>query len=42
MCDLLKSKVESLEFLKKIDGIQKSVHQDGTGTSLLDEQSILL
>ncbi|RCV12036.1 hypothetical protein SETIT_2G235800v2 [Setaria italica] len=30
MCDLLKSKVESLEFLKKLDGIQKSVYQDGT------------
>ncbi|CAN6182576.1 unnamed protein product [Urochloa humidicola] len=29
MCDLLKSKVESLEFLKKLDGIQKSVYQDG-------------
>jgi hypothetical protein len=25
MCDLLKSKVESLEFLKKLEGIQKSV-----------------
>ncbi|PUZ71062.1 hypothetical protein GQ55_2G284700 [Panicum hallii var. hallii] len=29
MCDLLKSKVESLEFLKKLEGIQKSVYQDG-------------
>ncbi|RLN32988.1 hypothetical protein C2845_PM03G00200 [Panicum miliaceum] len=29
MCDLLKSKVESLEFLKKLKGIQKSVYQDG-------------
>ncbi|OEL22946.1 hypothetical protein BAE44_0016037 [Dichanthelium oligosanthes] len=29
MCDLLKSKVESLEFLQKLDGIQKSVYQDG-------------
>jgi len=29
MCDLLKSKIESLEFLKKLEGIQKSVYQDG-------------
>ncbi|CAL5073898.1 unnamed protein product [Urochloa decumbens] len=29
MCDLLKSKVESLEFLKKLDGIHNSVYQDG-------------
>ncbi|KAJ1290008.1 hypothetical protein BS78_02G209000 [Paspalum vaginatum] len=29
MCDLLKSKVESLEFLQKVDGIQKSVYQNG-------------
>ncbi|CAL5081837.1 unnamed protein product [Urochloa decumbens] len=29
MCDLLKSKVESIEFLKKLDGIQNSVYQDG-------------
>ncbi|RLM87079.1 hypothetical protein C2845_PM04G18450 [Panicum miliaceum] len=29
MCDLLKSKVESLEFLKKLEDIQKSVYQDG-------------
>ncbi|CAN6217981.1 unnamed protein product [Urochloa humidicola] len=29
MCDLLKSKVESLEFLTKLDGIQKTVYQDG-------------
>ncbi|KAL6844864.1 hypothetical protein ACP4OV_025523 [Aristida adscensionis] len=27
LCDLLKSKVESLEFLQKIDGIKKSVYQ---------------
>ncbi|KAF8677791.1 hypothetical protein HU200_037785 [Digitaria exilis] len=29
MCDLLKSKVESLDFLKKLNGVQKSVYQDG-------------
>ncbi|KAG2635528.1 uncharacterized protein LOC120660935 isoform X1 [Panicum virgatum] len=29
MCDLLKSKVESLEFLKKFESNQKSVYQDG-------------
>ncbi|KAF8695007.1 hypothetical protein HU200_037788 [Digitaria exilis] len=28
MCDLLKSKVESLDFLKKLNGVQKSVYQD--------------
>ncbi|EER96885.1 uncharacterized protein LOC8063723 [Sorghum bicolor] len=28
MCDLLKSKVGSLEFLQKLNGIQKSVHQN--------------
>ena len=42
MCDLLKSKIESLEFLKKLEGIQKSVYQDGAGTPLLDEHIILL
>ncbi|XP_062200133.1 uncharacterized protein LOC133902532 isoform X2 [Phragmites australis] len=31
--DLLKSKVESLEFLQKLDGIQKSVYQNGADTS---------
>ncbi|CAD6224616.1 unnamed protein product [Miscanthus lutarioriparius] len=29
MCDLLKSKVGSLEFLQKLNGIQKSVDQNG-------------
>jgi len=29
MCDLLKSKVGSLEFLQKLNGIQKSVGQNG-------------
>ncbi|XP_066310346.1 uncharacterized protein [Miscanthus floridulus] len=29
MCDLLKSKVGSLEFLQKLSGIQKSVDQNG-------------
>ncbi|WVZ65230.1 hypothetical protein U9M48_014632 [Paspalum notatum var. saurae] len=29
MCGLLKSKVESLEFLQKLDGVQKSVYQNG-------------
>ncbi|KAF8781124.1 hypothetical protein HU200_001101 [Digitaria exilis] len=37
MCDLLKSKVESLDFLKKLNGVQKSVYQDGAGMSLLSE-----
>jgi len=42
MCDLLKSKVESLEFLKKFESNQKSVYQDGAGTPMLDEHIILL
>uniref|UniRef100_A0A0A9D706 MADS box interactor-like n=1 Tax=Arundo donax TaxID=35708 RepID=A0A0A9D706_ARUDO len=29
LCDLLKSKVESLEFLQMLDGTQKSVYQNG-------------
>jgi hypothetical protein len=38
MCDLLKSKVESLEFLQNLYGIQKSVYKNGPGmlTLLLD------
>jgi hypothetical protein len=35
MCDLLKSKVGSLEFLQKLNGIQKSVHQNSAGKPLL-------
>ncbi|XP_066363004.1 uncharacterized protein [Miscanthus floridulus] len=34
MCDLLKSKVGSLEFLQKLSGIQKSVDQNGAGKPL--------
>lgn len=42
LCDLLKSKVVSLEFLQNLDGIDKSVHQNGAGTLslLLDEHII--
>ncbi|TVU09870.1 hypothetical protein EJB05_43367, partial [Eragrostis curvula] len=29
LCDILKSKVESLEFLQNLDGIQKSLYQNG-------------
>jgi len=36
MCDLLKSKVGSLEFLQKLNGIQKSVDQNCAGKPLLD------
>jgi hypothetical protein len=42
MCDLLKSKVGSLEFLQKLNGIQKPVDQNGAGKPLLDEYILLL
>lgn len=34
LCNLLKSRVESPEFLEKLDNIQKSVYQHGAGAHL--------
>ncbi|KAF8677795.1 hypothetical protein HU200_046464 [Digitaria exilis] len=42
MCDLLKSKVESLDFLKKLNGVQKSVYQDGAATTVFKKGSPLV